>query len=190
MAELVVGFVLGSLDPAAQAMQQNSTQSRRYTATAFPPYRYVPGKGPHPVRDPRGHSYGTPGETEQLDAEQWSSCQTYLLAVDLFNHGYYWESHEELERLWRGTGRRTETGVFLQGLIQVAAALLKRSMGERGSASRLAAQGCAKLRTIADVHLGISGPDFARVIEATLEGRARDPVMIRLQGLEYLPAAS
>ena len=171
-------------------MQKTSTQSRRYTAAAFPPYRYVPGKGPHPVRDPRGHSYGAPDETEQLDAEQWSSCHPYLVAVDLFNHGYYWESHEELERLWRGTGRRTETGVFLQGLIQVAAALLKRSMGERGSASRLAAQGCAKLRTIADVHLGISGPDFARVIEATLEGRARGPTTIRLRGLEYLPAAS
>ena len=171
-------------------MQKNSTQSRRYTAAALPPYRYVPGKGPHPVRDPRGHSYGAPAEAEQIDAEQWSSCQTYLVAIDLFNHGYYWESHEELERLWRGTGRRTETGVFLQGLIQVAAALLKHSMGQRESASRLAAQGCAKLRTIADVHLGISGPDFAHVIEATLEGRARGPVTIRLQGLEYLPAAS
>ncbi len=164
---------------------------RRYTTAAFPPYRYVPGKGrPHPVRDPRGHSYGAPAEAVWLDAEQWSSCETYLVAVDLFNHGYYWEAHEELERLWRGTGRRTETGVFLQGLIQVAAALLKRSTDERGSASRLAAQGCAKLRTIPDVHLGISGLDFARVIEATLEGRARGPIAIRLQGLEYLPAAS
>ncbi len=172
-------------------MQQNSTQSGRYTTAAFPSYRYVPGKGrPHPVRDPRGHSYGTPAEAVQLDAEQWSSCETYLVAVDLFNHGYYWEAHEELERLWRGTGRRTETGVFLQGLIQVAAAFLKRSTDERGSASRLAAQACAKLRTIPDVHLGISGLDFARVIEATLEGRARGPIAIRLQGLEYLPAAS
>ncbi len=164
---------------------------RRYTTAAFPPYRYVPGKGrPHPVRDPRGHSYGAPAEAVWLDAEQWSSCETYLVAVDLFNHGYYWEAHEELERLWRGAGRRTETGVFLQGLIQVAAALLKRATDERGSANRLAAQGCAKLRTIADVHLGISGPDFACVIEATLEGRTRGPTTIRLQGLEYLPAAS
>ena len=40
---------------------------------------------------------------------------------------------------------------------------------------------------LADVHVGISGPDFARVIEATLEGRARGPTTIRLQGLEYLP---
>ena len=141
------------------------------------------------MRDPRGHSYGAPAEADQLDAEQWSSCQTYLAAIDLFNHGYYWESHEELERLWRGTGRRTETGVFLQGLIQVAAALLKRSTDERGSASRLAGKGCAKLRTIADVHLGISGPDLARVIEATLEGRARGRVTIRLQGLEYTAAS-
>jgi hypothetical protein len=171
-------------------MPQNSTQSGRYTTAAFPPYRYLPGKGhPHPVRDPRGHSYGASAETDQLDAEQWSSCQTYLAAIDLFNHGYYWEAHEELERLWRGTGRRTETGVFLQGLIQVAAALLKRSTDERGSASRLAGKGCEKLRTIAEVHLGISGPDLARVIEATLEGRARGRVTIRLQGRGYKTAS-
>ncbi len=81
-------------------MQQNSKQSGRYTTAAFPPYRYVPGQEPHPVRDPRGHSYGVPAEADQLDAEQWSSCQTYLAAIDLFNHGYYWEALKS----WRGCG--------------------------------------------------------------------------------------
>jgi len=25
----------------------------------FPPYTYVPGRAPHPVTDPTGHSYGS-----------------------------------------------------------------------------------------------------------------------------------
>ena len=171
-------------------MQKITPPIGRYTAAAFPSYRYLPGKAPHPVRDPDGHSYGAPEETEPLDSEQWSSCRPYLLAIDLFNHRYYWEAHEELERLWRETGRRTESGIMLQGLIQVAAALLKRSMGERGPASRLAARGCAKLRSIGAVHLGIHGPDFASTIEAALEEPRTESITIRLEGLEYLELGS
>jgi hypothetical protein len=171
-------------------MQKSSTMTRRYSTAALPPYRYVPGESPHPVLDPLGHSYGVHEGGEPFDADRWSSCATYLVAIDLFNFGYYWEAHEELERLWRGAGRRTDTGVFLQGLIQVAAALLKHSMGRTASANRLAAKGCTKLRTIPEPHLGICGPDIARRIEASLEGRAKGPVTIRLEGLEYVPAGS
>ncbi len=171
-------------------MQKITPQTGRYTAADLPSYRYLPGEEPHPVLDPGGHSYGTHEESEPLDAQQWSSCHTYLLAIDLFNHRYYWEAHEELERLWRRVGRRTESGIFLQGLIQVAAAMLKRRMGKRGAASRLAAHGCAKLRTIDALHLGIHGPDLASAIEAALDAPGTEPVTIQLEGLEYLESRS
>ena len=29
----------------------------RYTNLPLPAYRFVPGKAPHPTRDPDGHSY-------------------------------------------------------------------------------------------------------------------------------------
>ena len=32
----------------------------RYSTRPFPSYRFVPGKSPHPRRDPHGHSYGQP----------------------------------------------------------------------------------------------------------------------------------
>ena len=95
-------------------------------------------------------------------------------------------AHEELERLWRETGRCTESDIFLQGLIQVAVALLERSMGERGPASRLAARGCAKHRSIGAVHLGIHGPDFAGAIEVALEEPQTGLMTIRLEELEFL----
>jgi len=125
-------------------MPDTSNQTR-YTRSAFPPYRYQPGKHPHPVRDPLGHSHGLVAEPEELDAEEWAGCASYLRAIDLFNHRYYWEAHEELEGLWKAAGRRSETGIFLQGLIQLAASLLKCSMGEWNSAGRLAKQAGIKL---------------------------------------------
>jgi hypothetical protein len=56
--------------------------------------------------------------------------------VDLFNHAYWWEAHEAWEGLWshaEGTQR-----LFLQGLIQLAAALLKHRLQSARGCVRLA----------------------------------------------------
>lgn len=93
----------------------------------LPRYTFVPGSGsPHPIRDPRGHSYNRryPAPTP-LDPEAWAENRTYLWAIDLFNLGFYWESHEEWERLWRATGADSTVGRFLRGLIKLAAAGVK-----------------------------------------------------------------
>ena len=82
----------------------------------FPPYTFVPGQQPHPVSDPRGHSFG---RTEQLGPG------AFLCGVDLFNHGYYWEAHEAWESLWRACERSSPRAVFLKGLIHLAAAGVK-----------------------------------------------------------------
>ena len=38
------------------------------------------------------------------------------------NAGYYWETHEALEGIWRTFDRSAETALFLQGLIQLSVA--------------------------------------------------------------------
>lgn len=98
----------------------------------LPEYTYVPSSGtPHPIRDPQGHSYGrktgsaSGGTTKALDPDTWSENRTYLLALDYFNLGFYWEAHEEWERLWRVTGSETVEGRFMKGLIKLAAAGVK-----------------------------------------------------------------
>src|SRR5438034_61382 len=61
----------------------------------FPAYSYVPGHFPHPLSDPRGHSFGVqPERPASLDPEHWRLSRPYLYALDLFNYGYYWEAHE------------------------------------------------------------------------------------------------
>jgi hypothetical protein len=105
----------------------------RYTATPFPPYRFRPGRHPHPTANPQGHSYLPPGaahpEVRFRTAEQWRDSEDYLYGCDLYNHAYWWEAHEAWEGLWQLTDKRGFQGQFLQTVIQVSAAHLKLSMG-------------------------------------------------------------
>ena len=62
----------------------------------FPPYRHIPGVTPHPIRDPRGHSYGIEEvhDVDPLPPELWQQNEDYLYGVDLYNFAYWWEAHE------------------------------------------------------------------------------------------------
>ncbi|BBM86871.1 hypothetical protein UABAM_05271 [Candidatus Uabimicrobium amorphum] len=94
----------------------------------FSPYRYVNGLNPHPIKDPKGHSYGSQEPTyslEYLDPDNWQQNKDYLYGIDLYHHFYFWESHEAWEGLWNAYGRETIPGKFMQGLIQNAAAQIK-----------------------------------------------------------------
>lgn len=109
----------------------------------FPPYSYVPGQSPHPISDPRGHSYGKEIEPPELPApEKWRGCPVYLYGLDLFNHGYYWEAHEAWESLWHVSGRKGTAADFLKALIKLAAAGVKhrakQPAGVRSHACRAA----------------------------------------------------
>jgi len=95
-----------------------------------PPYAFYPGSGlPHPIRDPKGHSYGRKHSLgsgpKALCNGTWADNRNFLLAIDFFNLGFYWEAHEEWERLWRVSGADTTVGRFLKGLIKLAAAGVK-----------------------------------------------------------------
>src|SRR6516165_8641523 len=87
----------------------------------LPPYTFVPGRAPHPVSDPAGHSHGAaPPAAAPLDPERWHTDKTYLYGIDLFNAGCFWESHAAWEALWLGCGRHGRVAYFLKGLIQLA----------------------------------------------------------------------
>ena len=100
---------------------------RLLPSTELPNYTYVPGSDtPHPFRDPRGHSYQRKQPApKMLTPISWAENRHYLLALDYFNHGYYWESHEEWERLLRTTGTDSPVGRFLKGLVKLSAAGVK-----------------------------------------------------------------
>lgn len=125
--------LLRAYDKTASSMTDgtpNHDRPRYVTASTFPPYSYVPGKFPHPHRDPRGHSHGIePPVVTVPQPAAWRDCRPYLWGIDLFNHGYYWESHETWETLWHACGRRGRLADFLKGLIKFAAAGVKAREG-------------------------------------------------------------
>jgi predicted metal-dependent hydrolase len=113
------------------------TAGRLVPDAALPPYSYLSGRFPHPVRDPAGHSHGLAhAPIEPLDPAQWQACRDYLLATDLFNAGYYWEAHEHWEALWHAQRRTGLLADFLKGLIKLAAAGVKAREGRPEGVAR------------------------------------------------------
>lgn len=114
----------------------------------MPPYRYVPGLNPHPFRHRDGHAYvdGRAPHVAPWDwRAPWSTDARVLHARDLFDHRYLWEAHELWEGLWHHVPVDEPLRGWLQGLIQVAAALLKLHMGHHRAAATLAARASQRL---------------------------------------------
>ena len=142
----------------------------------------MPGLNPHPIRDPGGHSHHHRAERVALPApDDWASCLPYCHAVDLHNFAYWWEAHEAWEGLWQLTDKRGEQAQFLQGLIQVSAALLKRHMGSPEGVRVLFGEAVGRLAGVAAAHpryMGLDLPDYLGQIAACRAGGP--PPMIRL----------
>ena len=136
-------------------MRQVATQVPRLLPSVdLPGYTYTTGQGlPHPYRDPKGHSHGKKNRTvKPLIANRWAESPAYLLALDRFNHGFYWEAHDEWERLTRVSNPEALVGRFLKGLVKMAAAGLKvREQSVHGVRRHAASAG----EVFADVARGV-----------------------------------
>ena len=126
-------------------------------ANPLPPYAYVPGHDlPHPVNDPRGHSYNAhpqspgalkpppvpaplptdPASRRRVLAATLAADPQWRFALDLFNGGWYWEAHEAWESFWNTLGRTTPEARLVQGLIHLAAAAVKIREGKPNGVAR------------------------------------------------------
>lgn len=124
-------------DRSARAAAFRATPASLASGEPLPPYTYVPGKSPHPLRDPAGHMYGHPVEPpEPIDETTWSRNRASLHGLELFNAGYYWEAHEVWEGLWHAHGREGVVAEFLKGLIKLAAAGVKAYEGREEGVRR------------------------------------------------------
>lgn len=107
----------------------------------FPPYRFVPGKTPHPLAHAEGYRHGeSPAPTACPEPGRWKVSDDYLRGCDFFNRGWWWEAHEVWEAMWHTAQVEQPAMVpLLQGLIQLAACALNRERGVDGGADRLLA---------------------------------------------------
>ena len=133
----------------------------------FPAYAYTPGRDPHPVRDPRGHSFGAhPATPPPPDPDRWCESRDYLRGIDLFNAGYYWEAHESWEGLWNACGREGVMARLLQGLIALAAAGVKLRQGTPEGARAHARRALDLLGSVGAGPARYMGLDMAVLSEA------------------------
>ncbi|MCK6458600.1 MAG: DUF309 domain-containing protein [Planctomycetes bacterium] len=95
----------------------------------------APRYGP---RSPLPSRAFVPGETPRPpEAPTRPPDEAFLCGIDLYHAGYLWEAHEQWESVWRATGD-PERRDFLQGLVQIAASVLKTRMGNARGAAKLA----------------------------------------------------
>ena len=128
------------------------TPRRLLPGRPLPAYAYLPGRHPHPVRDPGGHSHGLPEVHNDPEALLWG--------IDLFDQGYPWEAHEAWEPLWFAAERGSALRALYKGLILLAAAAVKVREGKAAPALRHAERAVALLRDV----IG----DAAEVFRATV----------------------
>jgi hypothetical protein len=132
----------------------------------FPGYAFLPGRDPHPTRDPRGHSYAEPEGAPHIwrPDDQWRENHEYLFGCDLYNAGYLWEAHEAWEDIWHPSKPDAIQAEFLQGLILCTAASLKIPMEQPGGLVKLAANGTSRLEVVlrseGPSYMGLELPDF------------------------------
>lgn len=83
-------------------------------------------------------------------ASHWKHSSDYLFAIDLFNHGFYWEAHETWEQLWIEFGRSGRDADFIKGLIKLAAAGVKAREGRAIGVQRHACRANELFRLVSD----------------------------------------
>lgn len=138
---------------------------------SFPRYAYLPGRMPHPVRDPAGHSY----QVEPVPILPTLDSDEFAWGADLFNHGYYWEAHEAWEEIWQVAERGSALRALLKGLILLSAAGVKIREGKRAPAMRHAGRAAGLFRQLSKIPhdafshaLGMSLAMLADIAEASV----------------------
>lgn len=156
----------------------------RYSSRPFPRYRFVPGLNPHPRRHPQGHAYGVPEvPPPSIPPEEWRRNEEYRYGIDLYNFAFWWECHESLEGLWHLTGHSGAEAEFLQGIIQVAAANLRRHVGTPDGARRLGGEAVRHLAAVQKrSYMGLElGPFIRSVNDYHVDEDTTAVPMIRLE---------
>jgi len=95
-------------------------------APRYGPQGPLPSTAVVPGRTPR------PPELPPLPPEQ-----AFPRGIDLYHAGFLWEAHEQWESVWRASSDPVQRD-FLQGLVQIAASVLKARSGNARGAAKLA----------------------------------------------------
>ncbi|MAE59047.1 MAG: hypothetical protein CME69_09215 [Halobacteriovorax sp.] len=134
---------------------------KRYSSLPLPPYAFIPGKNPHPLKE-GGHMQisGEP-ESYQLTEENYTKHEHYLYSIDLINNHYFWEAHVYLEAIWNANNREGDIAELMKALIKYCAGEIKNLMNQEEPAQKHFERAKEILKTISKEKLvGINIQNF------------------------------
>lgn len=103
----------------------------------FPPYSFIPTQNLNPNRV-GGYREGIPDPiSKPIDENNFFKHQDYLFAIDLINHGYYWESHVYFEAIWHAHHHKGPIASYCKAMVKIAAGAIKNKQGRGDSSKRL-----------------------------------------------------
>ncbi|MBN2757637.1 MAG: DUF309 domain-containing protein [Bacteroidales bacterium] len=159
--------------------KKENIQTSRYTNFDLPYWRYIPKYEQHPDKTPnRIHIPLLPESTLKFSEKTWQKSERYLYAIDLFNHKYYWEVHEVLEKIWLENNKNSKCSIFIQGIIQLSVALLKEIEDNKVGFNRLTKKSFLKLKTQKGIFLGIKIEDLINQHNSFIKGEIEHALII------------
>lgn len=102
---------------------------------SFPSYIFIPGVNAHPKKE-GGHMEGQGDPVaDPIDLNHPQDNKFLRYSFDLYNNGYFWESHVYFEALWNAHGRTGSAADFLKAMIKLGAAGVKLQINQPENAS-------------------------------------------------------
>ena len=99
----------------------------------------------------------------------------YLLGIEAFNRGDYFDAHEIWEELWNDCDDFDR--LYYQSLIQAAVALYHKGRNNLIGATRLLAKGQAKANPYRPHHLGLDIDPFWQAVAAAIRSDQTMPMI-------------
>lgn len=101
----------------------------------LPSHAYIPGKTARHAED----AFDGIKASLSVDIPTQYLCNTdaFQTGISYLENGYYWEAHELLEAIWILCPTGSPERAFVQGIIQVANACLKRDMERPAAAAKI-----------------------------------------------------
>lgn len=117
----------------------------------LPPYVFIPGVNAHPEKA-GGYMHGKKLMSDSINQARPLSNQYFCYALDLFNQGFYWESHVYFEVLWNMHGRQGAIADFLKALIKLGAAGVKFKLEQNAAATGHLARALELFESVKHTH--------------------------------------
>lgn len=103
----------------------------------FPPYPYVPGRGPKYSDSEYSFDDLTASVTADLPPEDLGDTRAFKAGRAFYRHGYYWECYQVLDPVWMQTRDPSPERDVVLAFIQLANARLKLLSNRPHAAWRL-----------------------------------------------------